>query len=229
MSLMSKDLMKADAIALATQIANGRLHSRDLVTNCLQRIQEADEFLSAFAEVYAESAIHDAELRDQQAAAGDTAGPLHGVPIAFKDLVDIAGRPTRAGSKLFDDYTASQTASVVTRLEAAGMVTLGKTRMVEFAYGGWGTNAADRTPRNPWGDDRHRVPGGSSSGSAVAVAAGLVPAAIGTDTGGSVRIPAAMCGVVGLKVTAGRIPVDHLIPLSPTLDTVGTLTRSVVH
>jgi aspartyl-tRNA(Asn)/glutamyl-tRNA(Gln) amidotransferase subunit A len=145
----------------------------------------------------------------------------------FKDLVDIAGRRTTAGSNLFDGYTAPRTATVVSRLESAGMVTLGKTKMVELAFGGWGTNTVMGTPRNPWDAARHRIPGGSSSGAAVAVSAGFAPVAIGTDTGGSIRIPAALCGLVGLKATTGKIPADNLIPLSETLDTVGPITKSV--
>jgi aspartyl-tRNA(Asn)/glutamyl-tRNA(Gln) amidotransferase subunit A len=152
---------------------------------------------------------------------------LHGVPIAIKDIFDYAGHPTRAGSAALTDRNPSISAHAVRRLEAAGMIVLGKTQMVEFAFGGWGTNPVQGTPWNPWDLETHRVPGGSSSGSAVAVAAGLAPAALGTDTGGSIRTPAAWCGVIGLKTSSGLIGRHGVVPLSPTHDTVGPLARSV--
>ena len=141
-------------------------------------------------------------------------GPLHGVPIALKDLVDMQGRVTTGGSKVWKDRISPVTATLAERLIAAGMIVLGKTHTVEFAMGSFGTNTHMGTPRNPWDPAVHRTPGGSSSGSGVAVAAGLAPVAIGTDTGGSVRLPAAWCGVVGLKVTAGRISTYGVLPLS---------------
>ena len=224
---ISINLSTATAYELAALMEQGGLTSIQLVTACLARIELADPVLGAFTEVFADEALRQAGLRDRERASAFIRGPLHGVPVVFKDLVDIAGYRTTAGSRLFDGYVARHTASIVTRLESAGMVTLGKNRMVELAFGGWGTNTAIGTPWNPWDLDCHRVPGGSSSGTAVAVAAGLAPAGIGSDTGGSVRIPASMCGVVGLKTTRGQIPTDHLIPLSSTLDTVGPLTRCV--
>jgi aspartyl-tRNA(Asn)/glutamyl-tRNA(Gln) amidotransferase subunit A len=221
------DLSIATARELAVLMGQGRLTSTRLVTACLERIAVADPVLGAFTEVFADEALREAGLRDAERGRACIRGPLHGIPVVFKDLVDIEGHRTTAGSRLYDGYVARQTASIVTRLEMAGMVTLGKNRMVELAYGGWGTNTAIGTPWNPWDLDCHRVPGGSSSGTAVAVAAGLAPVGIGSDTGGSVRIPASMCGLVGLKTTRGQIPTDHLIPLSSTLDTVGPLTRCV--
>jgi len=221
------NLSIATAHELSALMAQGLLTSTQLVTAYLARIERADPVLGAFTEVFADDALRQAGQCDRDRAKACIRGPLHGIPVVFKDLVDIAGYRTTAGSRLFDGYVAQQTASIVTRLELAGMVTLGKNRMVELAYGGWGTNIAIGTPRNPWDLDCHRVPGGSSSGTAVAVAAGLAPIGIGTDTGGSVRIPAAMCGLVGLKTTRGQIPTDHLIPLSSTLDTVGPLTHCV--
>jgi aspartyl-tRNA(Asn)/glutamyl-tRNA(Gln) amidotransferase subunit A len=154
-------------------------------------------------------------------------GPLHGIPIALKDLVDVEGRVTTGGSRLWEDRAANTTATVVERLKAAGAILIGKTHMVEFAFGGWGTNAPMGTPKNPWDRRVHRVPGGSSSGSGVAVAAGMAPAALGSDTGGSVRIPASFNGIVGLKTTVGRISNHGTLPLAPTLDTIGPMTRSV--
>jgi aspartyl-tRNA(Asn)/glutamyl-tRNA(Gln) amidotransferase subunit A len=221
------DFSMLAAYELAALMEQGHLTCTRLVTALLERIEWADPALGAFTEVFADDALRQAALRDGERARACFRGPLHGVPVVFKDLVDIAGYRTTAGSKLYGGYVAQQTASIVTRLELAGMVTLGKNHMVELAYGGWGTNAVVGTPWNPWDLECHRVPGGSSSGTAVAVAAGLAPIGIGSDTGGSVRIPAAMCGLVGLKTTRGQIPTDHLIPLSSTLDTVGPLTRCV--
>ena len=162
-----------------------------------------------------------------RSAPGTAIGPLHGVPIALKDLVDLEGRVTTGGSKVWIERVSPVTATLAERAIAAGMIVLGKTHTVEFAMGSWGTNTHMGTPWNPWDAAVHRTPGGSSSGSGVAVAAGLAPVAIGTDTGGSVRLPAAWCGIVGLKVTAGRISTFGVLPLSSTLDTPGPLARSV--
>jgi len=224
---MPVNVSTAAAHELAALMQQGLLTSTQLVTAFLERIELADPVLGAFTEVFAGEALQQAGMRDGERARACIRGPLHGIPVVFKDLVDIAGYRTTAGSRLYDGYVAERTASIVTRLELAGMVTLGKNRMVELAYGGWGTNMAVGTPWNPWDLDCHRVPGGSSSGTAVAIAAGLAPIGVGSDTGGSVRIPASMCGLVGLKTTRGQIPTDHLIPLSETLDTVGPLTRCV--
>jgi aspartyl-tRNA(Asn)/glutamyl-tRNA(Gln) amidotransferase subunit A len=158
--------------------------------------------------------------------AGQDVGPLHGIPYAVKDLFDVKGLPTTAGSNLLQDNIATADATVVRRLEQAGMILLGKTNTVQFAYGGVGINHHHGTPHNPW-HRTHHVPGGSSSGSGVAVAAGMVPMALGSDTGGSVRIPAALCGTVGLKTTVGQVSRAGVFPLSWSLDSVGPLTRSV--
>jgi aspartyl-tRNA(Asn)/glutamyl-tRNA(Gln) amidotransferase subunit A len=151
---------------------------------------------------------------------------LHGIPIAYKDLLHIQDRVTRGGSVRADRHS-SITATVIQRLSAAGMIGIGKTHMVEAAFGSWGTNTKAGAPRNPWDLRTHRVPGGSSSGSGVAVAAGLVPSALGSDTGGSVRIPASLCGIVGLKTTVGRVSNHGVLMLSDTLDTLGPMTRDV--
>jgi aspartyl-tRNA(Asn)/glutamyl-tRNA(Gln) amidotransferase subunit A len=148
------------------------------------------------------------------------------VPVALKDLLEVEGFPTGVGSALWKTRVSATTAAVVRHLLAAGMVPLGKTHMVEFAFGTWGTNPHLGTPWNPWDLATHRVPGGSSSGSGVAVAAGLAPAAIGSDTGGSVRIPAALNGITGLKTSGGLISTEGAFPLSTTLDTIGPMTRS---
>ncbi len=163
----------------------------------------------------------------RRAASGFPLGPLHGLPVAYKDLCDIAGRVGTGGSKMFEARVASETSNTVERLTAAGMVPLGKLHMVEFAFGGWGTNPLMGAPWNPWDLATHRVPGGSSSGTGVAVAARLAPAGIGSDTGGSVRIPSAFNGLVGLKVTFGRIGLHGTILLSWTLNSIGPMARCV--
>src|SRR5262247_1049323 len=199
----------------------------DAVGVLLERVRRRNPALHAFIAVYEADARLAAEGADRAIRSGHRVGPLHGVPIALKDLVDLEGRVTTGGSKVWADRVSPVTATLAERLIAAGMIVLGKTHTVEFAMGSWGTNTHMGTPRNPWDLTVHRTPGGSSSGSGVAVGAGLAPVAIGTDTGGSVRIPAAWCGTVGLKVTAGRISTFGVLPLSFTLDTPGPLARSV--
>jgi aspartyl-tRNA(Asn)/glutamyl-tRNA(Gln) amidotransferase subunit A len=199
----------------------------EVVEALLARIARRNPALHAFIAVYDHDARLAAEAADKAIRARQRVGPLHGVPIALKDLVDLEGRVTTGGSKVWADRISPVTATLAERAIGAGMIVLGKTHTVEFAMGSWGTNTHLGAPRNPWDLGVHRTPGGSSSGSGVAVGAGLAPVAIGTDTGGSVRIPAAWCGAVGLKVTAGRISTYGVLPLSPTLDTPGPLTRSV--
>jgi len=177
--------------------------------------------------VYAAEARALADAADAARKARLPLGPLHGLPIGLKDLCDIAGRIGTVGSKMWAARVAESTSATVERLLAAGMIPLGKLHMVEFAFGAWGTNPLMGTPWNPWDLARQRVPGGSSSGTGVAVAAGLAPAGIGSDTGGSVRIPSAFNGLVGLKTTFGRISLHGTALLSWTLDTIGPLARSV--
>ena len=160
-------------------------------------------------------------------AAGQYLGPLHGIPIALKDLIDVSGLPTTGGSLLYRENVPTRDATVARRLWEAGAVLLGKTHMVEFAFGGTGINHHYGTPWNPWDAETQRLPGGSSSGSGVAVAADLAPAALGSDTGGSVRIPASFCGLVGLKPTFGRLSNAGVLPLDSSLDSVGPMTRCV--
>jgi aspartyl-tRNA(Asn)/glutamyl-tRNA(Gln) amidotransferase subunit A len=217
----------ATVAELSAAFANQTLSPVDAVDALLERIRKRDAALHAYIAVYEADARLAAEAADKAARAGHRVGPLHGVPIALKDLVDMQGRVTTGGSKVWQDRVSTVTATLAERLIAAGMIVLGKTHTVEFAMGSFGTNTHLGTPRNPWDPAVHRTPGGSSSGSGVAVAAGLAPVAIGTDTGGSVRLPAAWCGVVGLKVTAGRISTYGVLPLSTTLDTPGPLARSV--
>jgi aspartyl-tRNA(Asn)/glutamyl-tRNA(Gln) amidotransferase subunit A len=199
----------------------------DVVDALLERIRRRDPKLHAYVTVYEAEARLAAEAADKAMRSGHRVGPLHGVPIGLKDLVDLQGRVTTGGSKVWEKRVSPVTATLAQRLIAAGMIVLGKTHTVEFAMGSFGTNTHLGTPWNPWDLAVARTPGGSSSGSGVAVAAGLVPVAIGTDTGGSVRLPAAWCGTVGLKVSAGRISTYGVLPLSSTLDTPGPLARSV--
>ena len=224
---MRDDLIAMPAHRLAAAIAAGELTSAEVTADCLARIGATNGKLHAFIAVYQDEAMAMAEARDREARAGMTLGPLHGVPVALKDLCELRGRTTTCGSLMWRDRISPTTATIVQRLLAAGLVVLGKTYMVEFAYGGWGTNYAMGTPWNPWDLETQRAPGGSSSGTGVAVAAGLAPLGIGSDTGGSVRIPASVCGTVGLKTTVGRISNHGIMPLSDTLDTIGPLTRTV--
>ncbi len=213
--------------ALSAKIADGRVTVEAVVDAFLKRITQFDQKLHAFVAVYADEARVAAKAADQAIASGHRIGPLHGLPIALKDLVDMEGRVTTGGSTVWRDRVSPTTAVLAERLRAAGMIVLGKTHTVEFAMGGWGTNEHMGTAWNPWDADVQRIPGGSSAGSGVSVAAALAPCAIGTDTGGSVRLPAAFCGHVGLKVTIGRIPTLGVLPLSHTLDTPGPMTRTV--
>jgi aspartyl-tRNA(Asn)/glutamyl-tRNA(Gln) amidotransferase subunit A len=221
------DPVWATVAELSRAYGEGTLSPVDVVDTLLERIRKRDPALHAFIAVYESDARLAAEAAHKAIRARHRVGPLHGVPMALKDLVDLEGRVTTGGSKVWAERVSPVTATLAERLIGAGMIVLGKTHTVEFAMGSFGTNTHLGTPRNPWDLVVHRTPGGSSSGSAVAVASGLAPAAIGTDTGGSVRLPAAWCGIVGLKVTAGRISTHGVLPLSSTLDTPGPMTRSV--
>ena len=205
----------------------GQLSAQEITEHLLARIARLDPELHAFVSVDAEAARALARAADQARAAGLPRPPLHGLPVVLKDLLDIEGRVCTLGSRRNLQRVAGVTAATVERLLAAGMVPLGKVHMTEFAFGGWGTNPLMGTPRNPWDRAVHRVPGGSSSGTGVAVAAGFAPAGIGSDTGGSVRIPCAFTGLTGLKVTHGRISLHGTGLLSWTLDTIGPMARTV--
>jgi aspartyl-tRNA(Asn)/glutamyl-tRNA(Gln) amidotransferase subunit A len=221
------DLTNLTLAEQAALLRLGRCSSREIVDAHLARIGRFDAKLHAYVEVYAEEARRLADAADRARSAGLPLGPLHGLPICLKDLCDIDGRIGTVGSRMWADRRAAVTSATVERLLAAGMIPLGKTHMVEFAFGAWGTNPLMGAPWNPWDSARQRVPGGSSSGTAVAVAAGLAPAGIGSDTGGSVRIPSAFNGLVGLKVTYGRIGLHGTGLLSWTLDSIGPMARSV--
>jgi len=188
----------------------------------LERIGALEPGLNAFATVLADTALERAQQAGAELASGDDRGPLHGIPVVVKDLMAVRGAPTGFGSAVGRVARAERDAAVVARLRRAGAVLLGKTNLLEFAYGA--VNPAVGPTRNP--HDLGRTAGGSSGGSAAAVAAGLAPLALGTDTGGSIRIPAAYCGVVGLKPSYGAVPVDGVFPLSWTLDHVGPLART---
>ena len=224
---MSTDIAFRSLSELAQGLRAGEFSSLELTRCFLDRIDKADGKLNAYADVYAVEALAAAEAADRIHRSGWPVGPLHGLPVAVKDLCDIEGKLGAVGSKAWSTRRGTTRATVIERLLGAGMIVLGKTQMVEFAFGGYGTNPLCGTPWNPWDLTTHRVPGGSSSGSGVAVAAGLAPAAIGSDTGGSVRIPAAFNGIVGLKTTFGRISLHGCFPLSTTLDSVGPMTRTV--
>lgn len=212
--------------AMGILLQRREISSEELTTALLARIRRLDGQLHAFTEISAQRAIASARRADARRAGGDV-GPLLGIPLAVKDNFDVAGQATCAGSLALDDRHPTRSANAVERLEAAGMVVLGRTHMVEFAYGGWGTNPVRGAPRNPFDGTMHRVVGGSSSGSAVAVAAGFAPAALGTDTGGSIRTPAAWCGIVGLKTSVGLVGRGGVVPLAPSHDSVGPMARSV--
>ena len=212
---------------LTGALAAGRLNSARIVQAFLDRIERSDDKLHAFMAVYAEDAVRAAHAADEAAASGHRIGPFHGIPIAIKDIVDIEGRVTTGGSKVWEKRVSPHTATLVRKLVGAGMIVIGKTHSVEFAMGGWGTNTHLGSPWNPWDLAEHRASGGSSSGTGVAVAAGLAPWGIGTDTGGSVRVPSSWCGLAGLKTTLGRISVHGVLPLAESLDTPGPMCRDV--
>lgn len=197
----------------------------ELTQACLERIEKLDPGLNAFITVTAESALASARSAEEEIGRGGWKGPLHGIPIALKDLLDTAGVRTTAGSALFRERVPREDAQVVRRLKAAGAVLLGKLNMHEFAFGGSSAFSGFGPVHNPW--DPAYSPGGSSGGSAAAVSAQLCYAALGSDTGGSIREPAACCGIVGLKPTFGRVSTSGAIPLSWSLDHLGPMTRTV--
>jgi aspartyl-tRNA(Asn)/glutamyl-tRNA(Gln) amidotransferase subunit A len=213
---------------LAVELAAGRTSSRALTQACLDRITDkGGEGARTFLHVDQQAALRTAEAMDLLRSAGGAPTPYAGIPIAIKDLFDVAGQLTRAGScALADGLPAMQDATVVARLRQAGFVLVGRTNMTEFAYSGLGINPHYGTPRNPWERTIGRVPGGSSSGAAVAVTDAMAHAALGTDTGGSCRIPAAFTGIAGFKPTARRVPLAGAVPLAASLDSIGPLART---
>ena len=204
---------------LAARIASGELSARDAVEESLRRIAQADE-LNAFISVRAEQALEEADALDR----AERRGPLHGVPVAVKDVIDVAGERTTAASRILAEHVAERDAACVAALRAAGAVVIGKLNTHEFAFGAMTTSPHFGPARNPW--DTSRICGGSSGGSGAAAAARLVPATLGTDTAGSVRIPACYCGVTGLRPSTGRVSNRGVVPVSFTLDTVGPIAPS---
>ena len=212
---------------LSSMLRRREISPIELTAYYINRISELNPRLNVFIEVAVDRAEAQAHSAEALMAKGESIGPLHGIPIALKDLIDVKGLVTTGGSILRRTEMAQKNAYIVDKLVEAGAVMIGKTHMVEFAFGGTGVNHHYGTPWNPWDSQVHRLPGGSSSGSAVAVAAGMSPIAIGSDTGGSVRIPASFCGIVGLKPTFGTVSNQGILPLDPTLDTLGPLSHSV--
>jgi aspartyl-tRNA(Asn)/glutamyl-tRNA(Gln) amidotransferase subunit A len=214
---------------LADDLASGRTSARKLVDDCLARIGDASgEGVRAFIHVDAEAAIEAAEAMDRLREVKAAPSPYAGIPVSIKDLFDIRGQVTRAGSRALEDSAPAEAdATVVARLRRAGFIVIGRTNMTEFAYSGIGINPHFGTPKGTWNRSVGHVPGGSSSGAAVSVADGMAHGALGTDTGGSCRIPAAYNGIVGFKPTQRRVPLDGGVPLSFTLDSFGPLARTV--
>jgi aspartyl-tRNA(Asn)/glutamyl-tRNA(Gln) amidotransferase subunit A len=219
----------ATLASLSADLAHGRSSSRSLLEACLARIDDpAGEGRTTFLQVARDAARAQADRVDALRASGAALAPYAGIPISIKDLFDIAGQITRAGSTVLShNAPAAADALSVARLRQAGFVLIGRTNMTEFAFSGLGLNPHYGTPRNPWQRAEGHVPGGSSSGAAVSVADGMAHAALGTDTGGSCRIPAAFTGLVGYKPTAHRVPRQGMVPLSPSLDSIGPIARSV--
>ncbi len=209
----------------AEQIRRREISPVELTQECLETVARLNPILNAFITITAESALEEAANAEKEIAAGKYRGPLHGIPIGLKDLIDTAGVRTTAASAVFKDRIPTEDAAVVTKLKAAGAVLIGKHNLHEFAYGGSSLISHFGPPRNPVNPDF--ITGGSSGGSAAAVASGMCHAAIGTDTAGSIREPAALCGIVGLKPTYGLVSTAGIIPLSVSLDHAGPIARTV--
>ncbi len=220
---------RATLASLAADLASGKTTSRALVEQCLARIADpAGEGARVFVHVDREAALIAADAMDNLRKAHAAPSPYAGIPVAIKDLFDIKGQVTKAGSRALDDAPPAEAdAPAVARLRRAGFVVIGRTNMTEFAYSGLGINPHYDTPKGAWDRKTGHVPGGSSSGAAVSIADGMAFGALGTDTGGSCRIPAAFNGIVGFKPTAARVPLDGAIPLSQSLDSIGPLARTV--
>jgi aspartyl-tRNA(Asn)/glutamyl-tRNA(Gln) amidotransferase subunit A len=212
-------------VELGRALTAGRTTAERATEDCLQAIAAQNASLNAFIRVLADEALAGARQADADLAAGRSRGPLHGVPISLKDLIDMRGIPTTAASRVREGHVAAADATVVARLRAAGAVIVGKTNLHEFALGTTNEDSAFGPARHPL--DPSRSPGGSSGGSAASVVAGMAYASVGSDTGGSIRIPSAACGLVGFKPTVGAVPIDGVVPLSTTMDHLGPMCRSV--
>jgi aspartyl-tRNA(Asn)/glutamyl-tRNA(Gln) amidotransferase subunit A len=223
--MTSGGLPGMDLVAVAEAIRRREISSVEVTQSCIQRIERLQPRLNCFIALNVEEALATARRADEELAMGIVRGALHGVPLAHKDMLYRAGRTTTCGSKIQKDFVPNYTATVHERMAAAGAINLGTLNMSEFAFGPGGHNAHWGHCRNPWNTDH--ITGGSSSGSASAVAGRLVFGALGSDTGGSIRLPAGLCGLAGLKPTQGRVSRHGVMPLSFSLDQVGPLTRSV--
>lgn len=219
------ELSYTPATALAARIRQKEISPVEVVSNCLERIDEVNPTLNCFCFVFADEAMDSARTAEAAVMRGDPLGPLHGVPVAFKDFTPTRGKRTTLGSYAFEDWVPNHDALVVERLQAAGAIMVGKTTTPEFAHSAFTRSPLWGVTRNPW--DTRKTPGGSSGGSAAAVATGCVPLAEGTDMGGSVRIPASLCGIVGLKPSLGRIPMDILPTVFDTISHFGPLSRTI--
>ena len=225
--VLGSDLAYRSITQIAPGIESGELSPVELVGASLARISQLDQGaqgLNAFLDVWHDQALADARTAEIAISSGGYLGPLHGIPIGLKDLIDVAGYKTTGGSKVLADNVAKTDATVVKRLKAAGAILIGKLNLAEFAFGTTGVNAHTGVVKNPW--DQTRVTAGSSSGSAAAVASGMIPAALGSDTGGSVRMPASLCGISGLKPTYGRVSRSGVLDLSWSMDHIGPMTRT---
>jgi len=223
-------MASAEVAALSIAEAGGLIRERklspvELTQACLARIETLEARLNAFITVTGDEAMTSAREAESAVQKGEYASPLHGIPLALKDIFGMAGVRMTAGSKILVDNVASEDAEATARLKKAGAIIVGKLNLHEFAFGATGVNPHYGPARNPW--DTDRITGGSSSGSGASVAGGECPAALGTDTGGSIRIPASLCGIVGLKPTYGRVSKRGVLPLSWSLDHIGPLTRTV--
>ena len=217
------DISNIPLSEISDLVCKKELSPVDLFSSYYARINKLDSKINSFIEIF-DDWEEKAKISEQEIYRGEYKGPLHGIPIAVKDLVDVKGKITTAGSKILSSNVAESSAEIVNALESAGAIIIGKTELVEFAFGPHGINSNSNQTKNPW--DLNKIPGGSSSGSAAAVSSDMVPIAIGSDTGGSIRMPASFCGVTGFKPSYNKLSTQGVFPLSWTLDTVGPLGKN---